>query len=92
MRNNGMTLDESFVTWMLNGYAFPRMVEELGRLSGISNTKQLNNTLRRKINNHKFYTLGQTTDRHFSIGHHEACVKFGVPIHPTACERVLRMH
>lgn len=89
IRENGLTLDESFVWWKLQGKSVQEMAEQFVHLTrNDEKPKDLKGaigTLRNKIKNHEFYTEGIRNNReNFSEGHHKACVRYNVILHPDA--------
>lgn len=84
IRDNGLNLDESFVWWTIQGKSLKEMIDQFVQLTG-KDRKLARGTLRNKIKNHKFYTEAQLNNReNFSEGHHKACVRYNVTIHPHA--------
>lgn len=87
---NGLTLDESFVFWTLRNYSLKKMIRKFKKLTSVEDAEKIKRTIRMKQSNHLFYTTGLEKGlRSFSEGHHKACLRYGVRIHPVAHQWVL---
>jgi hypothetical protein len=82
IRSNGLSLDEWFVWSMKQEMPEPDMVRIFKDLTGETNESRAKNTISYKRSNHKFYTRNLGRAVGVSTGHHLACVRYGIEVHP----------
>lgn len=84
IRKNGLTLDEMFVWMKKIGATDEKILRMYIELTG-DNEHLARRTLKNKNQNHIFYTTGVKSGFwHFSQGHHRACLRYDIMIHPIA--------